>query len=204
MLNSHEGRRWFANTTEPIRHATHVLVYREPGGAMKLSILFPGLIWAAMLAVPAPASEQNVFVAAAPQAADSSAGSEDMKELSPEQKMSRRFPQPIRVGALLGLPVLDWRDSTIGFITQVVRTPAGKIELIVPYRSWLGWLPSGRLFDWGRRPVAVPLETVAILARQVAALDMSREQFDAASSFAASHAAPLGADETIQIAITRR
>jgi hypothetical protein len=114
--------------------------------------------------------------------------------------MNRRFPQPVRVGFLIGLPVLDWQDSTIGFIRQVVRTPEGKIQLIVPYRRWLGWL---RL-DWGRRPVAVPIETVAILARQVDALDMSRQEFDAAPTFAASQAVPLAATDTIRIAITRR
>ena len=118
--------------------------------------------------------------------------------------MARRFPQPIRVGDLIGLPVLDWRDRTIGYVQQVVRTPAGKIQLIVPYRSWFGWFSYGRVFAWGTRPVAVPLETVAMLGRQVAALDMSREEFDAAPVFAATQAAPIGVDETIRIAITKR
>ena len=102
--------------------------------------------------------------------------------------MARRFPQPIRVGDLIGLPVLDWRDRTIGYVQQVVRTPTGKIQLIVPYRSWLGWFSYGRVFAWGTRPVAVPLETVAMLGRQVAALDMSREEFDAAPVFTATQA----------------
>src|ERR1700726_3985185 len=51
--------------------------------------------------------------------------------LSHEEAMRRRFPQPVRVGDLIGLPVLDWGDSTIGRVRQVVRTPAGKIALIV-------------------------------------------------------------------------
>jgi hypothetical protein len=156
-------------------------------------------------APPAPAQdvEPNVVVAAAAQA-DGPPASQAEKEPSPEEKMNRRFPQPVRVGDLIGLPVLDWRDSTIGYIRQVVRTPGGKIQLIVPYGKWLGWASYGGPFDWGRRPVAVPIETVAILGRQVAALDMPREDFDAAPTYVASQAMPLPPSDTIRIAITRR
>ena len=58
---------------------------------------------------------------------------------TPEQKMQKRFPQPVRVGDLIGLPVLDDDDSTIGRVRQVVRTPEGKIKLIVSYGGWLGF-----------------------------------------------------------------
>jgi hypothetical protein len=136
--------------------------------------------------------------AAAPQ--DPGAGrAEPKKEFSPEEKMDRRYPQPVRVGFLIGLPVLDEKDSTYGYIREVVRTPAGKIVLVVPYRAWFGWAPT----DLGRKTVAVPLETVAILARQVAALDFSRDDFAAAPAYVAQ-GTPLAADETIRIAVTRR
>jgi len=145
-----------------------------------------------------PGFAQQIILAAAPQ--DAQAAKPDEKKLSPEEKMNSRFPQPIRVGDLIGLPMLDEKDSTLGFIQQVVRTPAGKILLVVNHRGWLAWAP----VDWGRRDVGVPLETVAILARQVAAVDFSREDFAAAPSFAAEHGAPLGADDMIKIAVTRR
>jgi hypothetical protein len=154
-------------------------------------------------APPAQGVEAGIVLAAVSQA-DSPPASTAEKELSPEEKMNRRFPQPIRVGDLIGLPVLDWRDSTIGYIRQVVRTPAGKIQLIVPYGRWLGWAGWGGPFDWGRRLVAVPLETVAILGRQVAALEMPREEFDAAPTYVASQATPLPPSDMIKIAITRR
>ena len=118
---------------------------------------------------------------------------------TPEERMNRRYPQPVRVSFLIGLPVLDGKDSTFGYIREVVRTPDGKIVLVVPYRAWFGWAPT----DWGRKPVAVPIETVAILARQVAALDFSAEQFAAAPAYMAQGTA-LGADETIRMAVTRR
>jgi hypothetical protein len=120
------------------------------------------------------------------------------KQLSAQEKMNRRHPQAVRVGFLVGLPVLDGQDSTLGYIRAVARTPAG-IVLVVPYRAWLGWAPT----DWGRKTVAVPIETVAILARQVAALDFSRDDFAAAPAYLAQ-GTPLAAGETIRIAVTRR
>ena len=131
------------------------------------------------------------------------ADTSDKKEPSPEEKMRRRFPQPARVGDLIGLPILDWQDSTIGYVRQIVRTPAGKVQLIVPYNAWFGWLRFGGI-DGARRPVAVPIEVVAILGRQIAALDMPRKDFDAAPTFVETQATPLGPDEMITIAITRR
>jgi hypothetical protein len=109
--------------------------------------------------------------------------------------MQRRFPQPVKVGDLIGLPVLDDGDVTLGRVRQVVRTPQGKIRLIVSYGGWLGW---------GARPVAVPIEVVAILARQIAALDMPPAEFAAAPTWTATEDRPIPADELIRIAITRR
>jgi hypothetical protein len=134
----------------------------------------------------------------------SDSGHNETRELSPEEKMNRRFPQPVRVGDLIGLPVLDDKDSTIGYIQQVVRTPAGKIQLVVPYGRWFGWVRLGGPFEWNRRLVGVPLEVVAILGRQVAALDMPREDFDKAPEFTLGASIPLGPDEMIKIALGRR
>ena len=62
-----------------------------------------------------------------PQAAPAKvATTDDEENLSPEEKMRRRFPQPVRVGDLIGLPVLDWDDSTLGYVRHVVRMPEGK------------------------------------------------------------------------------
>src|SRR5262245_12688892 len=87
---------------------------------------------------------------------------------SPEERMARRFPQPVKVADLIGLPVLDDNQSTLGHVREVVRTPAGKIQLIVSYSPWFGW--------WGH-PVAVPIEAVGIFGRNLAATDMPRAAF---------------------------
>ena len=112
-----------------------------------------------------------------------------------EARMNMRFPQPVRVGDLIGLPVLDDGDSTLGRVREVVRDPQGKIKLIVSYSRWWGL---------GGRPVAVPIEVVAILARQIAAVDMPPAEFAAAPTWTAGSDRPIPPEETIRIAITRR
>jgi hypothetical protein len=110
------------------------------------------------------------------------------------ERMNRRFPQPVRVGDLIGLPVLDDRSSTLGFVRHVVRTAAGKIELIVSYSRWFGWFG---------RPVAVPIEAVGIEGRQVASLDMAGSEYAAAPTWQGRDATALPDDATIRIALAR-
>lgn len=128
-----------------------------------------------------------------PQAKTSEAQEEHSSSL--EEKMRRRFPQPIKVADLIGLPVLDHDDTTIGTVRHVVRTPEGKVQLVVNHGRWFGW---------GGRLVPVPIEVVAILGRQIAALDMSREEFGSAQTWSAATTRPVAPDEIIKIALTRR
>jgi hypothetical protein len=131
-----------------------------------------------------------------PQVAPTQAPAADAEEnLSPEEKMRRRFPQPVRVGDLIGLPLLDWDDSTLGYVRHVVRTPEGKIQLIVN---------QGRLFGWGGRLVPVPIEAVAILARQIDLLDISVADFRATPAWSAATTQPIPSDDMIRIALSRR
>jgi hypothetical protein len=168
----------------------------------------PGLLAAALIAAAYGAQAQDtrgtrpmVFAEGGahsdPQAAApaKAASDDDQETLSPEEKMRRRFPQPVKVGFLIGLPLLDWDDSTIGYVRHVVRTTEGKIQLIVN---------RGRLFGWGGPLVQVPIEAVAILARQIDLLDISLEEFRAAPVWSAAATQPIPPDETIKIAISRR
>ena len=140
----------------------------------------------------APASEPLIVLA---QAMVPPTGTDDANKPMPmAERMNRRFPQPVRVGDLIGLPVLDDRSSTLGFVRQVVRTPAGKIELIVSYSRWFGWFG---------RPVAVPIEVVGIEGRQVASLDMPRSEYATAPTWQGQGATALPDEATIRIALAR-
>ncbi len=94
--------------------------------------------------------------------------------MAAEERMKRRFPQPIRVGALIGARVLDNDSRTIGFVRQVVRTPQNRIDLIVDCGGWFGW---------GARPVAVPIAVLGIFGREVASLDMPRSEYASAPTW---------------------
>jgi hypothetical protein len=123
--------------------------------------------------------------------------------LTPEQQMQARFPQPVRTGDLIGLPLLDWYDQTIGYVREVVRGPNGKISLIVPYAKRFGWVRFDCLVPW-RRLVAVPIEVVAILGRQIDSLDMVPDDFDKAPAWMPGDGKAIPDDEIIRIAVARR
>jgi hypothetical protein len=118
-----------------------------------------------------------------------------MKDESPEARMKRRWPQPIRIGDLVGRPVVDDDDVILGHVREVVRTPAGKILLIVPYSRWFGWFG---------RPVAVPIEVVVSIGRNVASVDMQPQAYAAAPTWNDGGDRKLGDDEMIRIAIGKR
>src|SRR6516165_11757263 len=117
-------------------------------------IAAPGLMLVAMsLAEPAnattplPAGTSLVVLA---QAMIPRTGVMDAENPMPmKERYLKRFPQPARVGDLIGMPVLDLYSKTLGYVRKVVGTPAGEIEFIVDYSQWWGWFG---------RPVAVPLE----------------------------------------------
>jgi hypothetical protein len=113
---------------------------------------------------------------------------------TPEQRMQARFPQPARVGDLIGLPVLDDRARTLGYVHEIVRTDKDKILLIVDYGGFLGW---------HSRPVAVPLEVVGIAGRHISSLDMPRHDYEAAPTWKDRSAHALSSDAVIKIALAR-
>ena len=125
-------------------------------------------------------------------AADKAMAAQDMAET---ERMRRRFPQPVRVGDLIGLPVIDDDSRTLGYVRQVVRTPQSRIKLIVDYDGFFGW---------GSRPVAVPIEVVGILGRELASLDMARKEYAAAPTWRDTDDAVIPNDNSISIALARR
>ena len=122
---------------------------------------------------------------------------DERKQMTAEQRMQARFPQPVRVGDLIGLPVLDGSASTLGYVREVVRTKQDKIELIVAYGGFLGW---------GARPISVPLDVVGIAGRHLSSLDMPRSEYATAPTWTSTlpdAGTQLSADATIRIALSQ-
>jgi PRC-barrel domain len=166
---------------------------------MRIGLTFIGLAISSLIPihaatpVAAAAPNQTLIVA---QAMVPPTGMEDEKKpMTAEQRMQARFPQPVRVGDLIGLPVLDDNSRTLGHVSEVVRTQEGKVVLIVAY---------GGLLGWGARAVAVPLEVVGIQSRELASLDMPPSEYAAAPTWHEAGAQALPDDATIKIALSRR
>jgi hypothetical protein len=154
----------------------------------------PALLLGAGLALTMTVAERQVVYAQdAP--AQVATAAPDADHPTPEEKMRRRMPHPVKVGSLIGLRVLDDDDNTIGFVRQVVRTPNGKIMLVVNH---------GRLFGWGGREVGVPIEAVAIFGRQLASLDVQPGEYAALPTWSAGNGNPIAVDQTILIGLTKR
>jgi hypothetical protein len=116
--------------------------------------------------------------------------------MAEEERMKRRYPQPIRVGALIGARVSDNDSRTIGYVRHVIRTPQGKIDVVVDCCGWFGW---------GARPVAVPIAVLGALGREVDSLDMPRSDYANAPTWhSAAGDTVLLSDDSVQIALARR
>ena len=120
---------------------------------------------------------------------------DNSKSLSPEQKMARRFPQPVKVSYLIGLPMIDENNEMLGHVRHVVKSSTGKIRLVIDY---------GGLFGIGSRLIAVPIEVCAMLGHEVAAADMPRDTFEPAPTWYGSGDEAIPASEIIRVAVMRR
>ena len=144
----------------------------------------------AMLLAAAPST-----LLAAPQAEGEAGSKETEPKKTPEEKMAARFPQPVKVSYLIGIPVLDENDADIGRIVKVLKTGAGKLILVLAYRNW---------FEFRSRPVAIPIEVCAMLGKNVAPVDMPRADIEKAPTWSPSGERELDPGDIIAVAVMRR
>lgn len=116
--------------------------------------------------------------------------------LSPSERAARRFPQPVRVGDLLGRQVLRpvEEQTVLGRVRGVARRADGALLIVVG---------EGGVLGFGSRPVAVPAEAVALLGEYVALVGLSPEQLRALPTFESTGAAPVPANDTVRIGLVR-
>jgi hypothetical protein len=120
--------------------------------------------------------------------------------MAEDERMNRRYPQPIRVSALIGARVSDNDSRTIGAIRQVVRTAQGRVEVVVDCCGWFGF---------GSRQVLVPIAVLGVFGREVASLDWQRSAYASApawqrSQWQESGGTVLADNDTVRIALARR
>jgi len=151
-------------------------------------LLAPLLV--AMLLAGAPALAQPAAPAASSEAA----------------RAERRFPQPVRVGDLVRRQVLRpvEQQDVLGRVAAVVRRPSGPAPddqvLVVVDIAGPGL---GGALGLGVRPVAVPVETMALLGEYMALIDLTPAQLRALPTFDPAGTAPVPPDDTIRVGLVR-
>lgn len=114
---------------------------------------------------------------------------------SPAERAERRFPQPVRVGDLIRRQLLRpvVQQTVLGRVAGVARRPDGAVLLVVDV---------GGLLGFGTRPVAVPVEVVALLGEHVALMDLTPEQLEMLPTFKGG-AMLVASDERIRVGLVR-
>ena len=111
-----------------------------------------------------------------------------------EQRYEARYPQDVRVSDLVGKPLLEGDNSSIGRIESVAKTADGRFLLIVPYGGFLGF---------GQHRVAVRLEAVASIGTALISVEQDRRAYDASPPWRHGSETILHADDPMRVAITR-
>ena len=118
--------------------------------------------------------------------------------VSPAAAASHRFPQPVRVGDLLGRRVLQPVESqpTLGWVRDLVKQTDGSTAVVIDYGGLLG------LFRVGTRPIAVPLEAMVLLGQYMEVADLTPEQLGKLARYDGA-GVPLPADSVVRVGLAR-
>jgi hypothetical protein len=107
-----------------------------------------------------------------------------------------RFPQPVRVGDLIGRDVLKPVEAqpVLGRVAAIVRRKDGGLAMIIRFGGVLGI---------GTRPIAVPVEAVALMGEFVAVMDFTPEQLSAFATDDGASDTALAAGDVIRVGIVK-
>ena len=116
-------------------------------------------------------------------------------------RAEKRFPQPVRVGDLIRRQVLRpvEQQDVLGRVAAVVRRADGLTMIVVDIPG-----PGlGGALGLGARPVAVPVEAMALLGEYIALIDLTPDQLRALPSFDPAGTAPVPLDSMIRVGLVR-
>ena len=101
--------------------------------------------------------------------------------MSLAESAAMRFPQPVRVGDLLGREVLRPVESqdVLGRVRRLVRGGNGQIMVVVDFGGFLGF---------GTRPIAVPVDAMVLLGQDMEIVAFTPKQLRQFPTFSPSGA----------------
>jgi hypothetical protein len=107
-----------------------------------------------------------------------------------------RFPQPVRVGDLLGRQVLRPVESQdiLGRVRRLVRDGDGQVMVVVDFGGFLGF---------GSRPIAVPVDAMVLLGQDMEIVAFTPEQLRQFPRFSPSGTTDVAGDTIIKVGLAK-
>jgi len=107
-----------------------------------------------------------------------------------------RFPQPVRVGDLIGRDVLRPVESqdVLGRVRRVVRDQSGRIVVVIDFGGFLGF---------GSRPIAVPIDAMVLLGQDMEIVALTPEQLRQLPTFSPAGATDVPGDAIIKVGLAK-
>lgn len=118
------------------------------------------------------------------------------QQLSLQERAGKRWPQPVRVGALAERLVIEPsnRQGTLGRVAGVARQQDGALRIV---------LRTGGVLGVGARMVGVPIEATTLLGQFVQVTDLDAAQLKALPDWTGAGATTLGPDDVVRIGLNR-
>jgi len=112
------------------------------------------------------------------------------------ESAAMRFPQPVRVGDLLGREVLRPVESQeiLGRVRRVVRDRNGQIMVVVDF---------GGVLDFGSRPIAVPVDAMVLLGQDMEIVAFTPKQLRQFPTFSPSGTTDVPDDTIIKVGLAK-
>jgi hypothetical protein len=109
----------------------------------------------------------------------------------------KRFPQPVRVGAMTGWPVIQagGRYKRLGVVVGVYQPQDDDPELIFRYSKGFGQ---------PERLLAPPLDQVALVGAMVKIVDLDPDELDKMPTFHPADGRFLGANDVVRIGVDKK
>jgi hypothetical protein len=154
---------------------------------MKRSRLTGALLGSCMLAVAA----STAFAQSA-----TPGGMPPPSGMSLAQSAAMRFPQPVRVGDLIGREVLRPVESqdVLGRVRRLVRDRNGQIMAVVDFGGFLGF---------GSRPIAVPVDAMVLLGQDMEIVAFTPEQLRGFPTFTPADTTDVTNDTIIRVGLAK-
>jgi hypothetical protein len=116
--------------------------------------------------------------------------------MSLAESAAMRFPQPVRVGDLLGREVLRPVESqdVLGRVRRVVRDSNGQIMVVIDFGGFLGF---------GSRPIAVPVDAMVLAGQDMEIVAFTPEQLQKFSTFSPSGITDVPDDTVIKVGLAK-